>query len=224
MAIFDIDFAFSTKHTIDEMVDQLSKHSTIYKIENSILVMLNDELKEYLKNKTVYSDCRMTALLLNCFYYKRNKLIMMANVDSPADMLLPTDKSLLYLSLSNKLENHISLTQSLDSMQGQWICKVPDSYLVGIDIRNRIDGVDYYIGLTQEGIKILSVEDWLRYYQSKVYSIIDRFSTSHAKCNPDNVFKTSCYGLLDIYRQRHGSIPCVAFSPNGIEMSEFKSI
>ena len=224
MATFDIDFAYTTMHTLDELIDQLSKHSMIKKVDNTIIVRIDSELQGYLKNKTVYSDCRMTALLLNCFYYNRILFTMMESVGSAADVLLPTDKSLLYLSISNTLNHHASLTGSLGDMQGQWICKIPSEYVIQSRITNYVETTEYYIGLTIEGMKILSLTDWLHYYQSKVYVAIDRYEISNDKYNPDNTFKSSCFSLLDIHRRINGSIPCIAVGPNGLNTTVVMSI
>ena len=224
MAIFDIDFAFQNNFSIEDMVEQLAEYSEIHHIDNTILIVIKDELKEHLKNKTIYSDCRMTALLLNCFYYKRKSFTMMKTPESLADILLPCDKSVLYLSISNKIDNYIDLARSLDNMQGQWITKIPNEFLENVHIKNKCNTVDYYIGLTEEGIKIMNVNEWLLYYQSKIYNIINRFETSHEKYDIANNHKTACFGLLDIYKQKHGCIPCVSYYPNGTEVKTFKTV
>ena len=207
MATFDIDFEYNTSVTIPEMIEQFTDKVKAVTTDDTIVIKLLPNIKDTLRNTTLLSDCRLFALLMNCLHYDRKVFTMGLSHDSLCDILLPTDGSLLCLSLSKDLENVTSLRKALDDHQSQWICKLPNA-----------DSPDQYIGLTSQGIKTLSLTKWLELYQAMTYQRVDQFHLlPRSYQDKQSPFKSSCMGLLQIYRERHGSIPCGAYCPQAHE-------
>lgn len=160
MLTFDIDFEYSTSISIQEMLKQLGDKVEMHTLDQTILVKIFPGLKESLVGQTIQSDCRMFALLLNCFYYQDNPQILTMGLShkSTCDLILPQNGTLLCLSLSRELRDAERLRAALDDQQSQWICQVPSEYLP----ENPHQTTDpQFIGLTSHGIKTLSLAKWL---------------------------------------------------------------
>ena len=213
MVTFDIDFDYNTSITIQEMLEQLGEEVTLHTENDTIIVKTLPTLKDSLKGKTLLSDCRLFAMLIHSFHYNHQVFTMGLSTDSVCDILLPQDGSLICMSLHNKLHLADKLRLSLDDQQSQWICRLPQDSLPEAKRQE-----SHYIGLTSHGVKIMSITKWLEFYQAVVCQKIDQFHLKYQRGTKEQVspYKTSCMGLLQIHKERYGSIPCGAYCPQAI--------
>lgn len=224
--LFNINFVYRETESIQEMVYQLSEGAVISEVDNTVIVRLQDNLREGLSGKTIYSDCRMMACLLNCWFYTRPFFTMMLSTQSMADCLLPEDDTLLYLSLSKQDQLHRQLATELKGAQGQWICRLPESLreeVLGSSHLSMVsDEIPLYIGLNSEGLHVLSLDDWLQYYQTLVHGIVEQYS--EGKSNPDIPYLVAAMGILRCIQEKYGGVPCTAYSPHGMKTIEFRTL
>lgn len=177
---------------------------------NSDMICLTTECIDKLKEiDCIPVDCRIFSFLYSSLSYSGCSFIMHKNCNG-IEILVP--ENCYYLSLSKEINEYIGtdgkgseIKSVLNDAQGQWITKI---------------GEDKYIGILSDGIKEMSLNDWLYHYGiiviKKMNNIKNELNNHHLVNT--NVYKNAQFGILsiNIRKKKHLLLSVFSFDYLGI--------